>query len=242
MDDGTAIGYGASFLAGLLSFFSPCVLPLIPVYISLISGVSVETLRAGERSAFWPVISRTALFVLGFSVVFTSMGAGAGTLGQIFRAYQDVLRIGGGILVIVFGLHLTGLVPIKLLYRQTQFAASRRTAGAVGAFLMGMTFAIGWTPCIGPILGSILTLAANEEKVSQAMGLLVVYSAGLGIPFLLAAATMGAFLKATDRIKRLLHAIEIGSGVLLIILGVLLLTNKFTLLAQWFSRLYTPAF
>lgn len=236
----TEIGYGAAFLAGLLSFFSPCVLPLLPVYIALISGVSAESLKAGEHSAFWLIVSRAALFVLGFSVVFTALGVGAGALGQILRS--DDFRIHSGALLILLGLHLTGLVQITALHRISQLGGQRRTTGAVGAFLFGIIVVPGWMACIGPILGSILMLAANEDQVGQATRLLMVYSAGLGIPFLLASAAMGAFLKATDRVKRLLSTIEIINGVLLISIGWLLLTDRFTVLAQWFSSLYTPAF
>jgi cytochrome c-type biogenesis protein len=241
MMEPSAVGYGAAFLAGLLSFLSPCVLPLIPVYLSLITGVSVEALRSGERSAFWATMSRTLLFVCGFSLVFTLMGATASGIGQFLRAWADVVRIVGGLLVIVFGLHFTGLVPIALLYREKRFSLATGRFGAIGTFLMGMTFAIGWQACIGPMLGSILLVAATEGHVAYGISLLLTYSAGLGLPFLLAAAAFGTFLKLSDRVKRVMHAIEVGSGVLLILLGLLLLTNQFSLLSRWAGSLWYGA-
>jgi len=234
------IGLGAAFLGGLLSFFSPCVLPLLPVYISLITGVSVEALEEGEKTAFWPAMLRTLLFVAGFSVVFTALGAGAGKVGQLLRAYESWFRVGGGILVILFGLHFTGLFRIRLLYREKRFKVAARELGELGIFLMGMTFALGWTPCIGPWLASILAVAATEGQASRGIILLLTYSAGMGLPFLLAAAALGSFLKFSSRMKRVLHRLEVASGVLLILLGILLLTNHFSLLAQFFSALAAP--
>lgn len=238
MDEHSAVGYGAAFAAGLLSFLSPCVLPLIPVYLSLITGVSVEALRSGERTAFWPTMSRTLLFVGGFSLVFTLLGATASGIGRFLRDWADVLRIGGGILVIVFGLHFTGILPISLLYREKRFSLATGRFGAVGTFLMGMTFAIGWQACIGPMLGSILVVAATEGQVIRGMTLLLTYSAGLGLPFLLAAAAFGSFLRFSDRVKRVMHGVEVASGVLLILLGALLLTNRFTMLSRWAGTLW----
>lgn len=241
MGEFSSIGYGAAFLAGLLSFISPCVLPLIPVNIAIISGVSVEALRAGEKSAFWPTVSRTLVFILGFSTVFVSLGAGAGTVGGLLREYADAVRIVGGVVVIVFGLHLTGLLPIKLFYRQAGgLSMASRRFGIAGVYLMGMTFAVVWQPCVGPILGGILALAATEGQAGRGASLLLVYSAGLGLPFLLAAAAMGTFLGVSGRIKRYLHWIEIGSGALLLLLGLLLLSDRFSIIVQWAARLYQP--
>lgn len=241
MDQFHSIGIWASFLAGLLSFFSPCVLPLIPVYISLISGFSVEALESGEKAPVWISISRTLVFIAGFSTVFILLGAGAGAAGQVFRTYSAALRMAGGVVVIVFGLHLTGLLPISLLYREKRFSFAARQLGLVGVFLMGMTFALGWTPCVGPILACILTLAASEGHTGRGIALLLAYSAGMGAPFLLAAAALGSFLKLSSRIKKTLRGIEIGSGILLIILGILLLTDRFSVIARWLARIYTPS-
>jgi len=233
------IGFGAAFIGGLLSFFSPCVLPLLPVYISLITGVSVEALEEGEKTAFWPAIFRTLLFISGFSVVFSILGAGAGTIGQVLRAYETGFRIGGGILVMLFGLHFTGIVRINMLYREKRMRVAVKELGALGTFLMGMTFAFGWTPCIGPWLASILAIAANEGQTGRGIALLLTYSAGMGLPFLVAAAAMGSFLRFSNRMKKFLHRLEMASGVLLILLGILLITNHFSLLAQWFSMMFS---
>lgn len=242
MTDISSIGFGAAFLAGLLSFFSPCVLPLIPVNIAIISGVSVEALKAGEKSAFWPTVSRTLVFILGFSTVFVALGAGAGTIGGFLRDHDTIIRVGGGIIVLVFGLHLVGLTPISLFYRQGgSLSSAGRRFGMVGVYLMGTTFAIVWQPCVGPILGGILTLAATEGKAGYGAALLLVYSAGLGLPFILAAAAMGTFLNVSARVKRYLVWIEKGSGILLITLGVLLISDKFQIIVQWAVSLYKPA-
>lgn len=240
MNEISSIGYGASFLAGLASFVSPCVLPLIPVNIAIISGVSVEALKSGEKSAFWPTVSRTLVFIAGFSTVFVALGAGAGAVGGLLRDYATVIRIAGGIVILVFGLHLTGLAPIRVFYRQGGgLSVMSRRFGIPGVYLMGMTFAVVWQPCVGPILGGILTLAATEGQAGYGASLLLVYSAGLGLPFLLAAAAMGSFLNISGRIKRYLHGIEVGSGVLLILLALLLLSNRFSIIVQWAARLYS---
>lgn len=237
MPDTHAVSFGAAFVSGLLSFVTPCVLPLVPVNIALISGVSVDALVEGKRSAFWPTVSRTFLFIAGFSTVFTAMGVGAGAVGGLLADYAGVIRTLGGLVAIVFGLHLTGLAPIALFYRQGQGMAMGRGLGTVGIYLMGMSFAISWQPCVDPFLGSILALAATSGGVKTAVALLLVYSAGLGLPFLAAAAAMGTFVRVSARIKRHLRAIEIGSGALLIALGALLVLNKFVVLSQWAARL-----
>ena len=241
--DMPSISYGAAFLAGLLSFFSPCVLPLVPVNLALITGVSVEALMEGhgKRSAFWPTMIRTFLFIAGFSTVFVLLGAGSGAIGGLLREHSRLIEVVGGCVSILFGLHLTGLMKIDFFYRQTGINLTFRHLGEeVATYLMGMTFAVGWQPCVGPILGTILALAATQGGAGKGMGLLLVYSAGLGLPFLLAAAAMGTFLKFSNRVKRVLHLVEIGSGLLLILLGLLLLANKFTLLSQWAAALYRP--
>lgn len=240
MPDTHAVSYGAAFISGLLSFLTPCVLPLVPVNIALISGVSVDALVAGGRSAFWPTVSRTFLFIAGFSTVFTLMGVGAGAVGGLLADYAWVIRTVGGVIAVVFGLHLTGLVPIAWFYRQGQGPKLGRSLGAFGVYLMGTSFAISWQPCVDPFLGSILALAATTGGVTTAVGLLLVYSAGLGLPFLAAAAAMGTFVRVSARIKRHLRAIEVVSGALLIALGLLLIANKFVLLSQWAARLSRP--
>ena len=233
--ESVTIGYGAAFLAGLLSFFSPCVLPLVPVNLALISGISMEALLEGRRSALWPTVSRTLLFILGFSIVFALLGAGAGAAGQFFADYRDVIRIVGSIVLVVFGLHLTGLVPINALHRIGVRQKTEREFGAVGTVLIGMAFAVSWQPCIGPILAGILTLAAAQGGTWRAVRLLLVYSAGMGVPFLVAATAMGTFLKVSKRARKAMKWIEVASGVLLILLGFLLLTDRVAVIAQFFA-------
>lgn len=233
MPEAGGIGYGAAFLAGLLSFFSPCVLPLVPVNLAIISGISVDALVSGQKSPLWLTISRTLLFIFGFSTVFVLMGAGFGTIGSLLFKYSRAIQIIGGIVVIIFGLHLTGLVPIKLLYRQMAgMSLARGRFGVAGIYLMGATFAVAWQPCVGPILGAILALAASEGGSGRGASLLLAYSAGLGLPFLLAAGATGIFMRASGRIRRHLHHIEMASGILLLALGLLLLTDKFSALAR----------
>jgi cytochrome c-type biogenesis protein len=234
------IGYGAAFVAGLLSFFSPCVLPLVPVNIALISGVSIEAMLEGRRSALWPTVSRTLLFILGFSIVFSLLGAGAGAAGNFLSEYRGLIRILGGLALIVFGLHMTGLVPINALHRIGIRQTAGREFGAVGTVLIGMAFAVSWQPCIGPILAGILTLAAATGETWKAVRLLLVYSAGMGVPFLIAATAMGTFLKISARARKVMKWIEVGSGILLIALGLLLLADRMAVIAQFFASMNTP--
>lgn len=241
MPDGHAVGYGVAFLAGLASFLSPCVLPLVPVNIAIISGVSVESLSAGQRSAIWPTLSRTLVFIAGFSTVFTLMGAGFGSVGALLHEYSRVIQLIGGLVMIVFGLHLTGLLPIAYLYRQGRgFSWGTGRFGILGTYIMGLAFALAWQPCVGPILGAILAYAALEGQSGRGALLLLTYSAGLGLPFLVAAAAMGTFMRASQRLRRHLNYVEVGSGILLLILGALLITNRLALLARLAASLSGP--
>jgi cytochrome c-type biogenesis protein len=230
-----SVSVGAAFLAGLASFLSPCVLPLVPGYISFMSGLSLEELSTGESRA--ETTRATALaalfFVLGFSLVFTALGATASFVGQLLAAHLSLLSKFGGALVIVFGLHMTGLMPIKWLYYTKRADTSKVGPGLAGSFLMGLAFAFGWTPCIGPILAGILALAATQETVGQGVGLLFVYSMGLGVPFILTGLGLNAFLCFFARYKRFIRWSEIAGGILLIALGVLMLSNHMS----WLMRL-----
>jgi cytochrome c-type biogenesis protein len=232
-----------AFAAGLLSVLSPCVLPLLPAYLSLVSGISVEELRSEGSAA--AVRSRVMLaslcFVLGFSTVFVLLGASATLLGRVLRSFRlEVFGIDigvaqiAGVLIIVMGLHLTGLIQIPLLYREKRFEGPKGTTSLLGAGLVGAAFAFGWTPCIGPILGGILTLAAARETVLEGIGLLTVYSAGLGVPFLLAAWSVERFLGALRRLKNHFRTIELVSGGLLIAVGLLVVTDQLTRLNSYF--------
>jgi cytochrome c-type biogenesis protein len=228
------VSIGAAFLAGLASFLSPCVLPLVPGYISFMSGLSLEELSSGRAAP--GATRRTALaalfFVLGFSSVFTALGASASFAGRFLTAHLPLLSKAAGVLVIVFGLHITGLAPIKWLYYTKRADTSKVAPGLAGSFVMGLAFAFGWTPCIGPILAGILALAAAQETVAQGVGLLFVYSMGLGVPFILTGLGLDAFLRFFARYKRFIRWGEIAAGALLIGVGLLLLSNRLSLLMR----------
>ncbi|MGH9447884.1 MAG: cytochrome c biogenesis CcdA family protein, partial [Terriglobia bacterium] len=218
-----------ALVAGIVSFLSPCVLPLVPGYISMLSGSSIEELRMGDHAEVVARVLRNSIaFVIGFSVVFVALGASATEVGAFLSSRRTAFNIAAGVVIIIFGLHLTGLVKIPFLYRDARLNTGAPRRGAAGAFLLGFAFAFGWTPCIGPILAGILALAATRHTVPQGMFLLAVYSAGLAIPFLLTSVGLGQFLKFYGRFKRHLQAVEIGSGVLLILIGVLIALNRFT--------------
>jgi cytochrome c-type biogenesis protein len=242
----------AAFAAGLLSFVSPCVLPLIPGYLSFVSGVTLDQMTgAGTAGAAVAVaapppalVRRRVLltavaFVLGFSLVFIALGATASALGQFFFERLTLLGKIAGVVIIVFGLHTMGLLKIGWLYSERRVQVERRPAGALGAFAVGVSFAFGWTPCIGPILSAILAVAAVQETVGQGIQLLAIYSAGLGVPFLLTALAVDRFFAAFARIRRHYHAIEIVSGALLVVIGVLIFTDRFTVIARWLEP-YLP--
>ena len=242
----------AAFVAGILSFISPCVLPLIPGYLSFISGVSLEDMRGvkvsggGAVAVAAPavrgqVIVTSLFFVLGFSLVFVSLGASATFLGQFLMERLTLLGKVAGVVLIIFGLHTMGVFRISWLLQEKRFQASSKPAGYVGAMLVGIAFAFGWTPCIGPILAAILTVASAQESVGEGIRLLAVYSAGLGIPFLLTALAIDKFFAAFARIRRHYHAIEIVSGLLMVIVGLLIFFNRFTIIAQYLTP-YLPVF
>lgn len=218
-------------IAGLASFLSPCVLPLVPVYISLISGASINELKNEETALRLRrvVFTNSFTFVLGFSIIFIALGVAAGLLGTRLSSSLPIITRVAGLLVIVFGLHMAGIVKIPFLYQDTRSQASTGK-GPIGSFLMGLAFAAGWSPCVGPILAGILVLAANKNTVLQATGLLALYSLGLAIPFLLTALAISQFLRVINKFKAHLHKVEITAGVLLIAIGLLIVTNNFTLL------------
>jgi cytochrome c-type biogenesis protein len=242
MGGGAGISVLVAFAGGLFSFLSPCVLPLFPSYLSFITGMSVEQLQ--DVSASGPerrrILAHSVAFILGFTMVFVAMGASFSALGQVLIDYRDPIRRAGGVLIIVFGLYIAGVLRLAWLgrYRQVQFRS--KPAGLVGSWLVGVTFAVGWTPCVGPILGAILSLAGTAETVSTGIGLLAAYSAGLALPFLLSSVALGAFLAAFRRVRPWIPAVERAAGVLLVIVGVLVLTNYFIVLNSYAISL-TPA-
>lgn len=227
----------AAFVAGLVSFLSPCVLPLVPGYVSLISGVGVEELKVQESQVLRKVMLNSIAFIIGFSIVFVTLGALSTELGQLASQYKSTLARVAGVVIILFGLHLTGIMPIKALYADKRLHNVKGGSTPWGAFVVGFAFAFGWTPCVGPILGAILGLAAAQKSVTEGILLLTVYSLGLAVPFLLAALGIERFMKFYGGFRRHMHAVEVASGGLLIALGVLLVLGKFAVLARYFSFL-----
>ena len=229
-----SLGVLVAFSAGLFSFLSPCVLPLFPSYLSFITGMSVDRLThevtAGTRAR---VLLHSLAFIVGFSAVFVSLGASFSAAGQFLLDYRDWIRIGGGVLIIVFGLYIAGILRIGLFGRTQQLSIQSKPAGVLGSVLVGLTFAIGWTPCVGPILGSILTLASNDRTVGQGITLLLCYSAGLGLPFLLSSVALGSFLRFFKRYRPFIGVVERAAGVLLVLVGILVVTNYYVLLNSW---------
>jgi cytochrome c-type biogenesis protein len=227
-----------AFVAGVVSFLSPCVLPLVPGYISMLSGATIEELKADVGGTLVARIFRNSVaFVIGFSVVFIILGASATWVGKFLLAQRIVFNIVAGIIIIVFGLHLTGLIKIPFLYREARMNTGAPRRGLLGSFVLGFAFAFGWTPCIGPILTAILSLAAIRETVFQGMFLLAVYSAGLAIPFLLTGLGLSQFMKFYGGFRKHLQVVEVISGVLLIGIGVLMAFNKLTVLSGYLGFL-----
>src|SRR5438552_13952994 len=227
----------AAFLAGLVSFLSPCVLPLVPGYVSLISGVGVEELKVQEASVLRKVMLNSLAFIAGFSIVFVTLGAISTEVGQLAAQYKAVLARVAGVLIIVFGLHLTGILRIKALYADKRLHSVKGGSTPWGAFVIGFALAFGWTPCVGPILSDILAFAAAQRSVSKGILVLTSYSMRLTVPFLLTSLLMERFLKFYGGFRRYMHAVEIASGVVLIILGILLVFGRFTVLSRYFSVL-----
>ncbi|MBF0451605.1 MAG: sulfite exporter TauE/SafE family protein [Candidatus Magnetomorum sp.] len=225
------ISYHAAFIAGLLSFFSPCILPLIPAYFTLITGFSLEELtHANTEKIRRKVILSTVAYILGFSTVFIILGASASFVGQVIQEYQTAIRIIGGHIICILGFHLLGVIHISGLDFEKRFHFHQKPLHFMGTFIIGMAFGAGWSPCIGPILGSIFILAANQNSIVQGIILLTLYSAGLAIPFLLISFSIQSLLGWLARAKRLIVYVNTISGLLLIIIGILLITNKLQLL------------
>jgi cytochrome c-type biogenesis protein len=224
----------AALLAGLISFLSPCVLPLVPPYLIYLTGATIEHVASDEdrRASRQAVMISAMMFVLGFSSVFVALGASASFIGGLIRAWSAQLSIAAGIVIILMGLHFLGLTRIGLLMREGRLTAPK-PVGLWGAYVMGLAFAFGWTPCIGPILAAILSVAAAEATVTRGAGLLAVYSAGLGIPFLLAAFMIEQFSTLFSRMKRHLASVERAMGVLMVLTGVAFLTGSVSSISIW---------
>jgi cytochrome c-type biogenesis protein len=228
----------AAFSAGLLSFVSPCVLPLVPSYISYITGLSIDQLAdVEERQRFrFAIIANSLLFIAGFSAVFIALGASASFIGQLLWEYQDHLRKIGGVLIVIFGLYLVGALKLNVLTAEKRFHFRSRPAGYVGSFLIGIAFAAGWTPCVGPVLGTILAYAGTKEDVLDGVTLLTAYSLGLGLPLFVTALGVDRFLGYFKQVRGYLRGVSVVSGVLLIVVGVMIYANSLTLITGFLEN------
>ncbi len=227
------VSLGAAFLAGILSFVSPCVLPIVPPYLCFLAGVSITEFGDDQRAsgASLRILATALAFVLGFTVIFVSLGASVTWLGQFVQEHMRWLSVVAGIAIIVMGLHFLGALRIGFLYREARVYVKRKPPGLIGAFVMGLAFAFGWTPCVGPVLAAILFTAGAEETVSGGVLLLSAYSLGIGLPFLIAAGFAGPFMRAMPAFRSQMRGVEIIMGVLLILTGVLFLTGTMNQIA-----------
>jgi cytochrome c-type biogenesis protein len=234
------VTFGAAFLAGLISFVSPCVLPLVPPYLCYLAGVSLDQLTGDaptdvkRRTVFFSSLT----FVFGFSTVFIALGAGASAIGQFVRSYMDILSVVGGIIIIIMGLHFLGVFRIGLLHRQARMEVRNHKVGPAGSYLMGLAFGFGWTPCIGPVLSVILGVAGTRDTVGAGALLLAVYSLGLGIPFIAAGLFAGPFMRWMKRNRGHLGKVEKAMGGLLVLTGILFVTGHITTIAFWMLSMF----
>lgn len=237
--DAQQISFVIAFGAGFLSFISPCVLPLVPSYVSFITGLSFDDLTQNHDSARvrWTTATHSLAFIMGFSTVFILFGASATFIGQVMLTYQDLIRQVGGILIILFGLYIMGVLKIGFLSREKKVHIERRPAGYLGTYLVGIGFAAGWTPCVGPILGSILLYASTEDSLTRGISLLAVYSLGLGLPLFISAMAINSFLVSFKRISKYMGWITRISGAFLVAVGILIFTDMMTLLSTWLQKL-----
>ncbi|MFQ5901024.1 MAG: cytochrome c biogenesis CcdA family protein [Thermodesulfobacteriota bacterium] len=229
-----------AFGAGFLSFISPCVLPLIPSYITFLTGISFEELTGDNNSAKIKslILLNSIMFIMGFSIVFIAMGASISLLGSYFSVYQGILRKVGGVIMAIMGLHIIGVVNFRFLQREKRLHIfkNNKSLGLLGSFFVGIGFAAGWTPCIGPILASILMVAGTSKTLGAGVGLLAVYSLGLAVPFLLVSLGIEHFLEHFHKIKKYFRIISITSGIFLIFMGVLIYSNYFAIFTGYLNR------
>jgi cytochrome c-type biogenesis protein len=234
------VTYFGALLAGLLSFLSPCVLPLVPPYLCFLGGTTFDQLTGEETPShvYKTVVMSSVAFVLGFTTVFVILGATATAAGQLLAANLPLLAKIAGAVIIIAGLHFLGVIHLPILHREARYHADSRPAGLIGAYVIGLAFAFGWTPCIGPVLGAILAVAAGEGSVRQGISLLFVYSLGLGIPFVIAAIAIRPFLSTMQRFKKHLGTVEKVLGGFLVLTGILFLTDAMTLISSWMLELF----
>lgn len=236
------ISVAGAFAAGLLSFLSPCVLPLVPPYLCFLAGVSIGELTGSDgrltSQQSRRIVVMAAMFVAGFTTVFVALGATASAVGSWITAYFDILAIVAGALILLMGLHFLGWLRIPLLYREARFQASSRPAGLLGAYLIGLAFAFGWTPCVGPVLATVLMVAGAEGTAARGAALLTAYALGIGLPFLLAAVFAGPFLNLLGRFRRHMPVIEKTMGAALVVTGLLFMTGTMPVLAGWLLQTF----
>ncbi len=240
------VGHGTALVAGILSFLSPCVLPLIIPYLGFIGGVTLQAGAAGTvmQADRLRVVSAAFFFVLGFATVFVALGASASAISRLLAEHMETFAFIAGAVLILFGLHFAGILRLGVLYREKRFEVERKPTGPLGAYVVGLAFAFGWTPCVGPILAGILTIAASSQSIGYGASLLAVYAVGIGVPFMLAALFASQFLGFVHRMRRHFRAVELAVGGLLVVTGVMIMTGTFNMIGNWlletfpiFSRL-----
>ncbi|EAS51182.1 cytochrome c-type biogenesis protein, transmembrane region, DsbD family [Aurantimonas manganoxydans SI85-9A1] len=229
------VGYGAALLAGLLSFVSPCVLPIVPPYLAYLAGLSFDQVRerGTEPAVARQIMLASLAFVAGFTTVFVALGATASLVGQVIAQWFDVLSVVAGIIIIIMGLHFLGVFRLSLLYREARVNVAQKPAGPLGAYVIGLAFAFGWTPCVGPVLAAILFVAGSQDTALRGAGLLATYSIGIGVPFLLAAAFATRFLAFAARIRRHMATVEKIMGGALVVTGILFVTGQMATISYW---------
>lgn len=236
--EGTQLSIFMAFLAGLLSFVSPCVLPLVPSFVTYITGLTFEDITSDrDRARIRKItISNSLAFIAGFTTIFILFGASATFLGQVFLQYQDIIQKIGAVLIILFGLYIMGVLKLNFLTKEKKFHIENKPSGYFGSYIVGMAFAAGWTPCVGPILGTILLYASTTGSIGKGIGLLAVYSLGLGLPLFISALAINTFISTFKVIARYMRWITIISGIFLILIGVMIFTNSFTIITTWFQQ------
>ena len=232
-----------AFVAGILSFISPCVLPIVPPYLAWLAGMSFDELAAentgGARRR--QLIFAALAFVAGFATVFVALGATASVIGRTITQYFDILSVIAGVIIIVMGLHFLGVLRLSMLYREARFQVARKPVGFIGAYVVGLAFAIGWTPCVGPVLAAILIVAGGQDTIGRGTALLLSYSLGMGIPFIVAAIFASPFLSWASRFRHHMHKVEMAMGGLLVLTGILFVTGQMSVLSYWLLETF-PVF
>ena len=236
--EGSELSILMAFLAGLLSFVSPCVLPLVPSFVTYITGLTFEDITSDkDRARIRKItIANSLAFIGGFTTIFVLFGASATFIGQAFLQYQDIIQKVGGILIILFGLYIMGVLKLDFLTKEKKIHIENKPAGYFGSYIVGMAFAAGWTPCVGPILGTILLYASTTGSIGKGMGLLAIYSLGLGLPLFISALAINSFISTFKVIAGYMRWITIISGIFLILIGIMIFTNSFTIITTWFQQ------